>query len=88
MIELVMEQEKSKFSLVAPEMKALFIMPSLPSRCGRIDFKFVDCIYYRTPFHEECLKHHGHKGNPGHSGLVAPLVRGPSDPSVGESPGR
>ena len=45
MIKMVMEQEKSKFYLVTPQNEALFNMSSCPSKRGRIDFKFVDCIY-------------------------------------------
>ena len=44
----------------------------------------------RTPLHEECPKHHEHKGDPGaieHKDLWRHWWEGPSDPIVGEGPG-
>ena len=33
--------------------------------CGQNKFVMQDLQCCRAPFHEECPKHHGHKGNPG-----------------------
>jgi hypothetical protein len=43
----------------------------------------------RTPLHEECPKHHVHKGDPGVTprDLWRRWWAGPSDPNVGEDPG-
>jgi hypothetical protein len=50
----------------------------------------LEYTHCRAPLHKKCMKHHGHKGDPG----VTPKVCGAvgeiaqSDPSVGEGLGR
>jgi hypothetical protein len=45
---------------------------------------------YCAPFHDECPKYHGHKGDPGVTPRTCKIVgeMGPSGPSVGEGPRR
>ena len=47
-----------------------------------LDLWFFGC---HVPLHEECLKHHGRKGDPGVTPGTCGAI-GPSDPSVGEGP--